>query len=238
MLVWPSSAPPPLPSTWFSGVQLFFQGNAMLLMFGELPISTSLWVSQWGVLRNSSTSSLELVSGSIWLPPRLGLSEPVVLCLWWVGLFGPLLPSSASVIAVPSSVVISIMTVKRLCWKPHLFRRKKHSSLKEVANFVQAEMVGNRQMKGHQSLHPCAIQSIYVVFQDTIRQLNKLFDLEGVEFRCGQCLRLRYYYNQGLYVVWCTESYDNIWYDMMKIYGIAISGCTDGFSQYVVWMEA
>lgn len=98
---------------------------------------------------------------------------------------------------------------------------------------MQAEIVGNRQMQGYQSLHPCAIQSIHVVLQDTIRQLNKLFDPEVVEFRCMQCLRLRYYYDQGPYVLWCMESYDKV-----KIYSIAISGCTDGFSQYIVWMEA
>lgn len=204
-------------SAW-SGLMLVFSSPLSPLP-ATLPVSTSLWVSQWADVRNSSTSSLGLVSGPIWLPP----ARSQWTCT------GPLSPSSASVIAVPSSVVISITTMKRLCQKPHLFRRKNHSSLKEVANFVQAEIVGNRQM---QLLHPCAIQSIYVVLQDTIRQLNKLFDPEGVEFRCVQCLRLWYYYNQGPYVLWCMESYDKV-----KIYGIAISGCTDGFSQYVVWME-
>lgn len=46
----------------------------------------------------------------------------------------------------------------------------------------------------HQSLNLYAIQNIYVVLQDTIRQLNKLHQFSV----------------------------------------IAISGCTDGFSQYVV----
>lgn len=216
---------------WDTLVSSSFEWNAMLLIFGWLPRSTSLWVSQWGALRNSLTSSLELVSTPIWLPQAR--SQWTCWGPWWARRLGPLSPSSASVIAVPSSVVISITTMKRPCWKPHMFRRKNHSSLKEVANFVLAEIVGNRQMQGYQLLHPWAIQSIYVVLQDTIRQLNKLFDPEGVEFRCRQCLRLSYYYNQGPYVPWCMESYDKV-----KIYGIAISCCTDGFSQYVVWMEA
>ncbi|KAF7647778.1 hypothetical protein LDENG_00109780 [Lucifuga dentata] len=46
------------------------------------------------------------------------------------------------------SLVISIRTLKRLCQRLLLFRRKNHTNLEEVAAFLQTETAGNGQMKG------------------------------------------------------------------------------------------
>ncbi|KAF7662786.1 hypothetical protein LDENG_00226170 [Lucifuga dentata] len=52
-------------------------------------------------------------------------------------------------------------------------------------------------MQGYRWLHLRAIQRGYVVSQDTIRQLIKLFDPVGVELRRAWCLRCRHYHNRG-----------------------------------------
>lgn len=44
-------------------------------------------------------------------------------------------------------------------------------------------MAGNGQIQGYQWLHLCVMKQGYVVLQVTIRQLNKLIDMEGVECR-------------------------------------------------------
>lgn len=58
---------------------------------------------------------------------------------------------SASFLFV-THIVISIMSLKRLCWRLHLFRSKKHTSLEEwavISAFVQAEIASHGQMRGY-----------------------------------------------------------------------------------------
>ena len=113
-----------------------------------------------------------------------------------------------SLLAHKHRVVISIRTLKRLCRKLRLFRRINHTSLEEVASFVQAETAGNGQMQGYRWLHLRAVQRGYVVSQDTIRHLIKLFDPEGVELRRARRLRRRHYRNKGPNALWHMDSYD------------------------------
>ncbi len=81
------------------------------------------------------------------------------------------------------SVVIIFKSLRRLCLKLCQFRWKNLSSLEEVAAFVQAQIARNGQMQGHKWLNLHPIQKGYVVLQDRIRRLIKLFDPEAVELR-------------------------------------------------------
>ncbi|KAF7653483.1 hypothetical protein LDENG_00082350, partial [Lucifuga dentata] len=129
------------------------------------------------------------------------------------------------------SLIINIRTLKRQ--RLRLFRRKNHTNVEEVAAFLQTEIGGNGQIQRYRWLHLRAVQRGYVVTQDTIRQLIKLLDPVGVELRRAQRLRLRHYRNRGPNTLWHMDSYDKL-----KPYSIAINGCIDGFSCYIVWMEA
>lgn len=73
----------------------------------------------------------------------------------------------------------------------------------------------------------------YIYGQDTIRQIIKLIDPQGVELRRAQRLRRRQYNTKGPNALWHMDSYDKL-----KPYGIGINGCIDGFSRFVIWMEA
>ncbi|KAK0153303.1 hypothetical protein N1851_005037 [Merluccius polli] len=138
-----------------------------------------------------------------------------------------------AILAQNHSVVISVRTLKRLCGKLCLFRRRNHTNLEEVAAFLQTELAGNGQMQGYRWLHLRAIHKGYVVSQNTVRQLIKLFDPEGVEQRRARRLSRRQYHSKGPNALWHMDGYDKL-----KPYGTAISGCIDGFSRYIVWMEA
>ncbi|XP_061096945.1 uncharacterized protein LOC133127793 [Conger conger] len=88
-------------------------------------------------------------------------------------------------------------------------------------------------MQGYRWLHLRAIQMGFVVQQDTIRQIIQLIDPQGVDLRRAQRLRRRQYNTKGPNALWHMDSYDKL-----KPYGIGINGCIDGFSRFVVWMEA
>lgn len=137
------------------------------------------------------------------------------------------------ILAQNHHILISIRTLKRHCRKLGLFRRKHHTDLEEVISFVRQELRHTGQMQGYRWLHLRALQTGYVVQQDTIRQIIKLIDPQGVESRRAQRLRRRQYRIRGPNALWHMDSYDKL-----KPYGIGINGCIDGFSRFVLWMEA
>ncbi|KAL4009634.1 hypothetical protein ACER0C_003486 [Sarotherodon galilaeus] len=89
------------------------------------------------------------------------------------------------------------------------------SNLEEVLAFVQQEIMTNGQMQGYRWLHLRAIQHGFVVSQDTVRCIIKLVDPQGYSCR-------------GPNALWHMDGYDKL-----KPYGIAISGCIDGFYYFL-----
>ena len=133
-------------------------------------------------------------------------------------------------------IIISIRTLKRICKKMHLFRRKNQTDLEEVAAFVEGEMAGTGQLQGYRWMHQRAIQRGFVVSQETIRLIIKILDPEGVELRRARRLRRRQYTCRGPNALWHMDSYDKL-----KPYGIAINGCwrlstaAEGRPRYGKW---
>ncbi|KAE8577806.1 hypothetical protein XENTR_v10023069 [Xenopus tropicalis] len=148
---------------------------------------------------------------------RLGLSNNEIL----------------TILAHGHGVIISYRTLKRLCRKLGLYRRKNYTDIADVIDFIQSEMEGSGQMQGYRWLHLRLIQRGFVVTQKTVRQIIAAIDPEGVCLRTAHRLRRRRYHSQGPNAIWHIDSYDKL-----KPYGIAINGCIDGFSRYVIWMEA
>ncbi|KAL3987647.1 hypothetical protein ACER0C_014762 [Sarotherodon galilaeus] len=138
-----------------------------------------------------------------------------------------------SILAHSHQTIISVRTLKRICKRLGLFRRKNQSNLEEVLAFVQQEIMTNGEMQGYRWLHLHAIQHGFVVSQDTVRCIIKLVDPQVVELRRARRLRRHQYSCRGPNALWHMDGYDKL-----KAYGIAISGCKDGFSRYVLWMEA
>ncbi|XP_053699784.1 uncharacterized protein LOC128757644 [Synchiropus splendidus] len=138
-----------------------------------------------------------------------------------------------AVVAHHAQTVMSIRTLKRICRRLGLYRRKNQSDLGEVLAFIQQEIMTSGQMQGYRWLHLRAIQKGFVVSQDTIRQIIKMIDPVGVELRRARRLRRRQYSCRGPNAVWHMDGYDKL-----KPYGIGIHGCIDGFSRYVLWAEA
>lgn len=66
-----------------------------------------------------------------------------------------------------------------------------------------------------------------------MRLILRLLDGEGVDLRSRNRLCRRVYFSRGPNYVWHIDGYDKL-----KPYGIGISGCIDGFSRKMMWLEA
>ena len=114
------------------------------------------------------------------------------------------------ILAQNHQIVTCIQILKRHCRDLGLFRRKQHSNLDEVLAFVHQELQHNGQMQGYRWLHLRAIQLGFIVQQDTIRQIVKFLDPQGVELRRSQRLRRRQYNTKGPNALWHMDSYDKL----------------------------
>lgn len=82
------------------------------------------------------------------------------------------------------------------------------------------------EMEGYGWLRLHAIQRGYAVLQDSIRRFE-YFGPEGAELSCTR------HHSEGLNMLWHMDSSEKL-----KSQGAAASCFIDGFSHYVVWMEA
>ncbi|KAL5013785.1 hypothetical protein ScPMuIL_008055 [Solemya velum] len=112
-----------------------------------------------------------------------------------------------------------------------LTRRKNPSDIIEVATFVNGLLDFSGQKLGYRSMHLKCLLSGYSISREKIRVLLSILDTEGVEFRKRKCLVRKRYANCGSDEAWHLDSYD-------KLTPYGINGCIDGFSRYIVWMEA
>ena len=130
-------------------------------------------------------------------------------------------------------IILSSRTLKRVLKRHRLYRKKHWSDLLEVAFFIEKELRECGELHGYRWMHCKCIQSGLVVSQENVRLLLHILDPEGIASRRARRLRRRRYTSRGPNWVWHVDGYDKL-----KPYGIAINGCVDGFSRYVLWLEA
>ena len=71
-----------------------------------------------------------------------------------------------------------------------------------------------------------------VVSANSVREVLKFVDEEGVRERKIRRLKRRDYVNPGPNFVWHIDGYDKL-----KPFGFAIHGSIDGFSRRIAWVE-
>ncbi|KAA0706551.1 hypothetical protein E1301_Tti022474 [Triplophysa tibetana] len=130
-------------------------------------------------------------------------------------------------------VKISNRTLERLLSKHQLWRRKNKTAEAEVAAFIQGQLQTSGQLHGYRWMHQkCWINGI-ITDRETVRIILRLLDGNGVDLRSRNRLRRRVYFSRGPNYVWHIDGYDKL-----KPYGIGISGCIDGFSRKMIWLES
>ena len=137
-----------------------------------------------------------------------------------------------SVLSTQFGYVISLRHLRRILRKLNL-RRGNISSIVDVAEFISEILNTSGQQQGYRLMHLRCTLSGLSVGMHNVRQLLKILDPEGVQLRRRRRLIRRRYYSEGPNFMWHMDSYDKL-----KPYGIAINGCIDGFSRYMVWLEA
>ena len=130
-------------------------------------------------------------------------------------------------------IILSSRTLKRVLKRHRLYRKKHRSDLLEVAFFIEKELRECGELNGYRWMHNECIQSGLVVSQENVRLLLHILDSEGIASRRARRLRCRRYTSRRPNWVWHVDGHDKL-----KPYGIAINGCVDGFSRYVLWLEA
>ncbi|XP_060595300.1 uncharacterized protein LOC132749519 [Ruditapes philippinarum] len=128
---------------------------------------------------------------------------------------------------------VSLRTLKRTLKRLNLYRRVHFSDIIEVALFVMNEMQQSGMLHGYKMMHLKCLQNGYVVTQQTIRELLLIIDPIGVQQRRRNRLQRRIYSNLGPNYLWHIDGYDKL-----KPFGICIHGAVDGFSRYIIWLEA
>ena len=136
-------------------------------------------------------------------------------------------------LAMNHGIVISQRHLRRLLRKYKLYRRKEYSDILRVTMFIEEELQTSAQCYGYRWMHSRCIEEGFVVSQNTVRMLQHLLDPEGVAARRRHRLRRRIYVSVEPNQTWHMDGYDKL-----KPFGIAISGCIDGYSRQLIWLEA
>eukprot|EP00057_Strongylocentrotus_purpuratus_P004857 XP_003729637.2 PREDICTED: uncharacterized protein LOC100891753 [Strongylocentrotus purpuratus] len=81
-------------------------------------------------------------------------------------------------------------------------------------------------------MHAKCQQSGLRVRKEDVRLLLTVLDPEGVQLRKARRLVRRAYFAKGPNYIWHIDGYDKL-----KPYGLCISGCIDGFSREMIWLN-
>lgn len=71
-----------------------------------------------------------------------------------------------------------------------------------------------------------------VVDRESVRELLKIVDPEGVELRSRHRLKRRQYKTKGPNYLWHMDGYDKL-----KPFGFCIHGAIDGYSRRILWLD-
>ncbi|XP_051782603.1 uncharacterized protein LOC127527557 [Erpetoichthys calabaricus] len=130
-------------------------------------------------------------------------------------------------------IIVSLRTLQRNLQCLNLYRRKHKTDSLDLALFLQQEINKSGRLHGYKWMHAKCLAKGFVTDSESIRFLLKTLDPEGVEQRKRRCLRRRQFSSKGPNNTWHIDSNDKL-----KPYGIFINGCIDGFSRFIIWLEA
>ena len=129
--------------------------------------------------------------------------------------------------------LLSIRQLKRILQRRGLGRRKNRSEIEEVYRAIRRELRGSRSTMGYRQMTRRLLHSHGVIVdKETVRELLKILDPEGVNARSRHRLQRRQYKTEGPNHVWHIDGYDKL-----KPFGFCIHGSIDGYSRRVMWLD-
>jgi hypothetical protein len=123
--------------------------------------------------------------------------------------------------------------LKRLVKNLGIKRRHDASDRRDVISAINKELSKSGENSGYQLMtQRLQVDHQLVVGRETVRELLKICDREGVARRSKHCLKRRRYINKGPNYLWHIDGYDKL-----KPFGFCIHGCIAGFSRRIMWLE-
>ena len=130
--------------------------------------------------------------------------------------------------------IISERHVKRILKSMNLGRRKNYCDIDTAVDYICHLLLNtSSECHGYRWMHKKCQQKGYNIKQKIVALIMANIDPEGVALRRANRLIRRNYVSVGPSYLWHIDGYDKI-----KPYGIAIHGCIDGYSRYIVWLHA
>ena len=130
-------------------------------------------------------------------------------------------------------ISLSLRQLKRVLKSKGLGRRRNSSDVREVCQAVEEELRGSGSNIGYRQMTQRLVNDYgLVVDRETVRELLKILDPEGVELRGKRSLKRRQYRTKGPNFLWHIDGYDKL-----KPFGFCIHGAIDGFSRRILWLD-
>ncbi|TMS11885.1 hypothetical protein E3U43_019276, partial [Larimichthys crocea] len=131
------------------------------------------------------------------------------------------------------NISVSLCSLERRLKDAGLTRRINYTPVATVQAAISKELKGSGQLLGYRAMWQILKQnhSLVVRREDVMRFMAEL-DPCGTENRRRCRFVRRSYHLMGPNEVWHADGYDKL-----KPFGISISGCIDGFSRKIMWLN-
>ena len=130
-------------------------------------------------------------------------------------------------------IYLSIRQLKRILASLGLGRRRNRSNIDDICRAIELELQGSGSRLGYRLMTRRLISEYnLIVDQETVRELLKIMDPDGVSARSRHRLQRREYKTEGPNHVWHIDGYDKL-----KPFGFCIHGGIDGYSRRLMWLE-
>jgi len=132
------------------------------------------------------------------------------------------------------NIQISLSTLKRDLVALGLSRRHLATAENpnEIRQLIEEELAGSGVNLGYRKIWKIIQSKGIPAKRQTVMEILREVDPEGVQARKKKRLRRRIYSVPGPDHLWHIDGYDKL-----KPYGFSIHGCIDGFSRRLIWLE-
>ena len=135
------------------------------------------------------------------------------------------------VLAAKHDITISERHLKRIFKGLNLVRRR-YCDTEQAITFIESELQGSERLHGYRMMHSTCLGHGLAVRKEDVRLILRELDPEGVALRLSRRLERRSYSVPGPNFIWHIDGYDKL-----KPFGLCISGCIDGFSRKIIWLN-
>ena len=139
----------------------------------------------------------------------------------------------AAFLASFHGVVLSVRQLKRILRRLGRRRRLNPSDAGDVLNAIICELSGSGSIIGYRAMHQRMRDNHgLIVTRETVRQVFRIVDPDGVEARLKHRHTRRNYKVRGPNDRWHIDGYDKL-----KPFGFCVHGAIDGYSRRILWLE-